>query len=105
LQKGKKASISLVVPESIHPQYGETYDLIRRREHLMYGYSKMELEALRKEYKIRMGTGEDMEGQMWEVYTYLQDQADVMAAVREKYEIAGDWNGVRRAFGIGARDV
>ena len=32
-------------------------------------------------------------------------QADVMAAVREKYEIAGDWNGVRRAFGIGARDA
>jgi hypothetical protein len=34
-----------------------------------------------------------------------QFQQDVIAAAREKYAVSGNWNTVRRAFGIGERDA
>lgn len=31
-------------------------------------------------------------------------QEEVLRAIREKYELLGDWNRVRSAFGVGRRD-
>ena len=45
--RGKhKAELQLVPPSTISLHTDETYDMVRRQENLMYGYSKSEHEAL-----------------------------------------------------------